>query len=285
MKPTPRLSTVYEVLAYLRTSPPRSPPGTANELRIERVGAGAMWLGYAIIALTFTAGFLLSREAPLSVETKQHVALFVSTGYACMLVRIGTLLYLLWAGRHDWRRRVADQRILRDEAHARPLTACPESLLRYAREWVQRQLARSERRSATLMKDLGLIPAVALLYAAFQAWQSVHAALHGVRLVGLPLDALTPMMDALFWASLLTMVVGLLASRLAAMRYAHRVEILDIALSLQARFPLTCAKRVPSDGAPLAHGLFYRGDCRNARPRLTHARRVVHRRITVLRPG
>lgn len=135
------------------------------------------------------------------------------------------------------------------------------------------------------MKDLGLIPAVALLYAAFQAWQSVHAALHGVRLAGLPLDTLTPMMDAFFWASLLTMVIGLLASRMATMRYAYHVEILYIALSLQARVAPTGSKGLPPDGAPLARGLFYRGDGRNARPRRTYARRGVHRRITDPRPG
>lgn len=85
------------------------------------------------------------------------------------------------------------------------------------------------------MKDLGIIPAIALLYAAFNAWQSFHIARPKLHVDGMHVEALAPMVNTPFWSGLLAMVAGLLTTRLQAMRYAYRIEIIDIALSTEFR--------------------------------------------------
>ncbi|NII54808.1 hypothetical protein [Luteibacter sp. SG786] len=246
MTAEPRFSDARDILAYLQTCRPRSEPGGATELRLERAGAWAMWLGYTIILTVFATALLLSRPAPLTNDAKQWLLILLMGGFVCFAVRLLTLFYLLWVGRRDWRRRAADQIIERDEAHALPLVGCPEPLLIYTKDWVKRQLKRRERSSATLMKDLGVIPAVALLYAAFNAWGSFHASFRGLHVTGLNLEALEPMFDTLFWAGLLSMIAGLLASRVQAMRYAYRIEIIEIALSLEVRSRAKASSKLPA---------------------------------------
>lgn len=194
-----------------------------------------MSIGYSTIVAVFAIAFLLNHMALLNDGAKGWLLSVLYGGFAAFGVRLCTLVYLLWVGRRDWRRKPIDQIIARDEAHALPLTTCPEQLLIYAKDWMKRQLDRRERNSATLMKDLGVIPAIALLYAAFNAWQSFHIALPKLHVDGMHVEALAPMIDTLFWSGLLAMVAGLLANRLQAMRYAYRIEIIDIALSIEFR--------------------------------------------------
>jgi hypothetical protein len=245
------LTAVNQVLAYLSTCRPTSAKNTGSELRVERIGARAASIGWTLIFVTFGMAFYLSRQGPLSPDAKQTIAGVLLGGYAFFGIRIVTLVWLLWRGRNNWRQSVIDQVIERDEGHATHLLSCSNTLLNYARDWVKRQSDRRERVSNTLMKDLGVIPAIALLYAAYNAWQSFHVPLEGWHLDGALLSIFSQMINTFFWAGLLTMLAGLLASRVTVLRYAYRIELIDIALRMKelGAEAAAASKTVPDDNA------------------------------------
>lgn len=141
---------------------------------------------------------------------------------------------MLWRNRRQWRRASIDETISRDEGHARTLLGCSDLLLNYSKEWLKRRSDRREQTSGVLIKDLGIIPAVALVYSAYLAWQTFDLSLKGLTLQGIKMDAFSQMAGTFFWVGLLTAVLGVLAARLAVARYAYHMDLIDVALKLKA---------------------------------------------------
>jgi hypothetical protein len=102
--------------------------------------------------------------------------------------------------------------------------------LAYAKEWLKRGSDRRERASCVLIKDLGIIPAVALVYSAYLAWQTFE----GVVLPGIKMDAFSQLAGTFFWVGLPAAVLGALAARLPIARYAYQMDLIDVALKLKA---------------------------------------------------